>query len=427
MQNEGPLNQNSTADSLRKLLTNLNNNYVHWDKFKDMQIPDPGSRQAIWARARAERDQGFYRCLHFPSFHIKWWISNSLEAQLHKLDMGLGGGADLQVLQKPRYIHRHKTNALLDESISSAQLAGVTVSKKAAKEMLLKKRAPIDVNEQVCVNIHKALQLGYAKAEENLTGNFLLQLHQTLTKDTIKLKGIGQYRTNNKIDLSAVDISAGYKPADIAYLPDFISQLTALYNNDTEPFFMHPLVKAALIHYMVTTARPFKDGNGRLARLLAHMYLLKTGYEAALFISISNIISKFRMQYHKTFSQAQTDENNIGYFIQFYIQSVQMAYKSVKDFAHRISREKEEKTIQKIPGYNERQATVLQWLKEDSAKVITIRELRSVYGVSKETARTDLTALVEKGWLQYYHINKKTYAFIKDDGFDQQAALLQTQ
>ncbi|MCH5716263.1 hypothetical protein [Niabella hibiscisoli] len=157
-----PLND----DSARKLISNLNNNYVHWDKFKDMQIPEPDYRMDIWSKVLRERDQGFYRCLSFPSFSIKWWVSNSLESQLHKLDIGLAGGRDLQVLLEPRHIHRHKTNALLDESISSAQLAGITVSKKAAKEMLLKKRAPRDVNEQACVNIYKALQLAYAKKKK---------------------------------------------------------------------------------------------------------------------------------------------------------------------------------------------------------------------------------------------------------------------
>ncbi|WP_114790319.1 Fic family protein [Niabella yanshanensis] len=410
-----PLND----DPARKLVSNLNNNYVHWDKFKDMQIPEPDYRMAIWAKALAERDQGFYRRLSFPDLEIKWWISNGLEAQLHQLDIGLAGGRDLQVLLEPKHVHRHKTNALLDESITSAQLAGVTVSKKAAKEMLLKKRTPQDVNEQVCVNIYKALQLAYARKEENLSVNLLLQLHQTLTRETIKLKGVGQYRTNNKVDLSAVDVSAGYKPADTLNIPSIVEHLMELYNNDTEPCFIHPLVKAGLLHYVITTARPFKDGNGRIARLLAQMYLWRKGYWVAEFISVSNIISKFRPQYHKTFSQAQTDENNSGYFIQFYIQSVQMAFKSLRDFASRISREKIEKPGQKIPGYNERQTTVLQWLKEDGGKVITIRELRSVYGVSKETARTDLTALVENGWLKYYNINKKTYAFVKAEGFDE--------
>lgn len=413
-------------DSARKLISGINNNYVHWEKFKDMQIPEPDYRMEIWAKVLAEREQGFYRRLSFSSLEIKWWISNALEAQLHKLDIGLAGGRDFQVLLEPRQVHRHKTNALLDESISSAQLAGITVSKKAAKEMLLKKRAPQDVGELVCVNIYKALQLAYAKKDEDLTEALFLQLHQTLTRDTIKLKGVGQYRTNNKMDVSAVDASAAYKPADVILIPAMVEQLIGFYNSDAEPFFIHPLVKAGLIHYIVTTVRPFKDGNGRIARLLAQMYLLKSGYWVTEFLPVSNVISKFKQQYHKTFSQVQSDENNTGYFLQFYIQSVQMAFKSLRDFALRITKERVEKPVKKIPGYNERQTTVLQWLKEDGTKVVTIRELRSVYGVSKETARTDLTALVEKGWIKYYNINKKTYAFVKDDRFDEQAAILQT-
>ncbi len=57
MQNMEQLNQNNNA--LRKLISNLNNNYVHWEKFKDMQIPEPDYRMDIWAKVLAEREQGF--------------------------------------------------------------------------------------------------------------------------------------------------------------------------------------------------------------------------------------------------------------------------------------------------------------------------------------------------------------------------------
>ena len=56
---------------------------------------------------------------------------------------------------------------------------------------------------------------------------------------------------------------------------------------------------------------------------------------------------------------------------------------------------------------------------DDPEKIVTIRELRSGFGVSKETARTDLTGLMEKGWIQFFHLNKKTYAFVKSVSFDQ--------
>lgn len=420
MQNIEKTSQNNSKDALRKFISSLNNSYVHWDKFKDMPLPVEGSRQDIWEQVTSEREQGFTRKLSIGDTGIKWWISNSMEAQLHSLDIGLAGGRGMEALQESKHIHRHKTNALVDESIASALLAGAVVSKKTAKEMLLKKRSPQNTDEQICINIYRSLQLASSKKEAPLTDTLLLQLHQALTKDTIKLKGIGQYRTNNKVDTSLIDALAGYKPVDARLVAPLMETVFDLYNNDAAPFFIHPLVKAGIIHYLVVTIRPFKDANGRMARLLAQMYLLKKDYWVAAFISVSNVISKLRPQYHKSIVQSQTDANNTGYFIQFYIQSVQMAYKSLRDFVLRISREKARTAANKLPGYNERQTAVLQWLKEDAEKVVTIRELRSIYGISKETARTDLTALVNKGWIKYYHINKKTYAFVKGDAFDTQ-------
>ncbi|GAB3419671.1 Fic family protein [Niabella aquatica] len=418
MQKIEQANQSNTNHALRKLISNLNNNYVHWDKFKDMPLPVEGLREDIWQQVTGEREQGFTRRLPIGDSVIKWWISNTMEVQLHRLDIDLAGGRDMEVLQESKHVHRHQTNALLDESIASAQLAGAVVSKKAAREMLLKKRSPQNVNEQICINIYRSLQLAFSKKEEPLTEALLLQLHQALTKDTIKLKGIGQYRTNNKVDFSSVDTSAGYKPVDSRLVAPLMETVLGIYNDDVAPFFIHPLVKACIIHYLVVTIRPFKDANGRMARLLVQLYLLKKKYWVAAFISPSNIISKFNLQYHRSIVQSQTDANNTGYFIQFYIQSIQMAYKSLRDFTLRITREKAGSGMNKLPGYNERQTVVLQWLKEDREKVVTIRELRSMYGVSKETARTDLTALVNKGWIKYYHINKKTYAFVKGDAFD---------
>ncbi len=415
---EETITNTTTNEKLRKLVSTLNDHYIHWEKFKDMQLPDPVDRVQIWEMAKAGREQGYCRQLAIGDEICKWWIGNTMEARLHQLDIGMAGGMDMTPLLIPKHEHRYRTNALLDESISSAHLAGVSVSKKAAKEMLLKKRSPRDLNEQICINIYRTLQFAASKKADTLTESLLLQFHQSLTKDTLPLKAVGKYRSNNKTDESAIDPSGNYKPVDAKLVPELMAFFLSFYNDDATPFFIHPLVKAAILHYCIVSIRPFKDGNGRMARLLAHTYLLKKGYWVAGFLSVSNIISKFGTQYRKALALAQNEGNNIGYFIHFYIQSVQMAFKSLRDFVLRISKEKSEQGAPKIPGYNERQITVLQWLKAEQEKVVTIRELRSVYGVSKETARTDLTALVEKGWLKYYHINKKTYAFVKGDGFE---------
>jgi Fic family protein len=45
---------------------------------------------------------------------------------------------------------------------------------------------------------------------------------------------------------------------------------------------LHPVELAAEIHYRLVTIHPFQDGNGRTARLLMNLHLLKTGYPIAV-------------------------------------------------------------------------------------------------------------------------------------------------
>ena len=44
----------------------------------------------------------------------------------------------------------------------------------------------------------------------------------------------------------------------------------------------HPVITAATFHYRFVRIHPFDDGNGRMARLLMNMILMKHGYTVAL-------------------------------------------------------------------------------------------------------------------------------------------------
>ncbi|GAB3015792.1 Fic family protein [Niabella terrae] len=396
---------------------NLNNNYVHWDKFKDMQLPVTGRHADLWESITAERNQGYTRQLRLGSLELDWWISNHMEALLHRLDMELAGIGWAPLLE-PKRTHRYKINALLDESIASAQLAGASVTRKAAREMLLKKRIPEGKAEQICLNLFRGLEQAYSDFQAPMDEARFLDIHRELTRDTIKLKGIGHYRTNNKIDETAIEDAGHYRIIEAIGLPGLMQGVFKLYNEDKQPYFIHPLIKAGLLHYLVTYIRPFRDGNGRMARLLSQTYLLKHGYWVAAFFAPSQTIFKLKGPYQKSIAQSQSDSNNIGYFLHFYLQSLHMTTRSLSDAVKKVSGQGGSAKPQKISGFNERQTAVLQWIREDSQKVVTIRELRSVYGVSKETARTDLNQLTDQQLLQHYHINKKTYAFIKGPAFD---------
>src|SRR5690606_41484755 len=88
---EGENHRSTIEDPLRLFIQNLNNNYVHWVKFKDMQLPLSGNREEIWQQVVKEREQGYTRKLYYHNQHNSLWLSNDLEAKLHRKDIDLLG------------------------------------------------------------------------------------------------------------------------------------------------------------------------------------------------------------------------------------------------------------------------------------------------------------------------------------------------
>jgi Fic family protein len=72
----------------------------------------------------------------------------------------------------------------------------------------------------------------------------------------------------------------------------------------------HPLIVAATFHHRFVRIHPFDDGNGRMARLLTNMILMKRGYPVAL------IRRKNRDEYIRGLEQADREED-LSQFIAF--------------------------------------------------------------------------------------------------------------
>lgn len=71
----------------------------------------------------------------------------------------------------------------------------------------------------------------------------------------------------------------------------------------------HPLITSALAHYNMVRIHPFDDGNGRGARILMNLILLKKGYPPAV------IKNEKRRQYLQTLSQC--NQGNMNPFVEF--------------------------------------------------------------------------------------------------------------
>ena len=83
---------------------------------------------------------------------------------------------------------------------------------------------------------------------------------------------------------------------------------------------------------------PFRDGNGRMSRLLSLLLLYKNGYDAGKYISFEEQINNYKSWYYEALRQSsagwETNENTYFPFIENFLSTLYMCYKELdKRFA----------------------------------------------------------------------------------------------
>ena len=129
--------------------------------------------------------------------------------------------------------------------------------------------------------------VGHAKAydyvyqiteKEGLTEEDILNLHR-LFYQQIDAEKAGHYR-NVKVYISG----SRYAVAAVSKIPGEMQKLVKWYNDNEKK--LHPIELAATLHQRFVFIHPFVDGNGRVARLLMNLALLRNGFTIAIIPAI---------------------------------------------------------------------------------------------------------------------------------------------
>jgi len=225
----------------------------------------------------------------------------------------------------------------------------------------------------------------------------------------------GRFRTNDKVvvaDMVEGDII--YTPPSFQEIPEFVDSLCNFFNNDNPRTFIHPIIRGIIVHFMLAFMHPFVDGNGRTARALFYWYMLKEGYKLTEYMSISRVIAKSKANYEKAFRYVENDGNDMGYFVAYNLRALEISFQQLRDYIQRKQREKRAASSFMMAGnINQRQALILQRLKEEPDSIFTVKDVQDQFSVSSMTARKDLSDLVQQGYLTEIALNKVTRGYIK--------------
>lgn len=386
--------------------------YLHWDELRHREPPKGISHEEWWAGIKLSR-QSLRKPLPFVDKHgraMHFSLPDPVQRAVHNIDRQAAGNVSMPkpiVSEDER--DRYLVSSLIEEAITSSQLEGASTTQEVAKDMLRSGRKPRDRSERMILNNFRVMQMIRDFKDEALTPDLLLEMHRIVTEGTLDEPGASGRLRRPAEQIKVMDVqhtTVLHEPPDAASLPARLQRLCDFANqpDDSEPF-VHPVVRAILLHFILGYDHPFVDGNGRTARALFYWSMARSGYWLMEYVSISRLLKNAPAKYAKAYLFAETDDNDTTYFLIHQLGVIEQAIAALHDYLARKTREQAsaEALLRHAPRLsdqlNHRQVALLSHALRHAGHAYTAASHQRSHQVTPQTARTDLLQLADLGLL----------------------------
>jgi len=386
--------------------------YLHWDELRHRTPPAGLDHEKWWLGIKWAR-QAILKPLPLldkAGRPLLFGSPEPVQIDLHHIDQDAAGEIRSATdTATPVARDRYLLGSVIEEAITSSQLEGASTTRRVAADMLRTGRAPRDRSEQMILNNFMAMRAIREFREEAWTPARILEIHRMVSEHTLDdPRDVGQLRRSN--DIHVVNNDDGttlHQPPDYRELPERLERICEFANagEDQRPF-VHPVIRAILLHFMIGYDHPFADGNGRTARAIFYGSMLRSGYWLAEFISISHILRKAPAQYGRAYLLSETDGGDTTYFLIQQLATIRKAIQSLHDHLARKAREQRglERMLAASPSLreklNHRQKALLTHALKHPGSGYRIEDHQKSHAVVYQTARTDLLGLADLGLLE---------------------------
>jgi Fic family protein len=291
--------------------------------------------------------------------------------------------------------------ATIESVGSSTRIEGSKLNDLEVEKLLsgLQTNAFASRDEQEVAGYADAMDMIFEDYEAiTSTENHIKQLHGVLLKHSTKDEDHrGHYKqVTNHVEAFGTDgksMGVVFETATPFETPGWMKDLVDWFNRSVEEESHHPLILIGIFIVVFLAIHPFKDGNGRLSRVLTTLLLLRAGYGYVPYSSMEGVIEQNKDSYYLALRRTQQtirkEKQNWEAWLVFFLKTM------AKQKDNLAAKVKEEQALRAALPALSRQILELAKTRDE----IAVKEIEDVTGANRNTIKVHLKKLTEQHYL----------------------------
>ena len=251
-----------------------------------------------------------------------WYLADLDEAR---------GKQELFTKQSPQRLKVLREHALIESAVSSNQIEGVNVDQARIATIIFGKSLLRDRDEEEVRGYRDALKLIHEQGAKLAVSEETIRKLHRLTRGDISDAGKYKDKDSNIIE----KYPDGRERVRFRAVP---AAKTSWSRCGIAPFderWVHPLITLASFNLDFLCIHPFRDGNGRVSRLLFLLQCYHLGYEVGRYISLERLIEENKERYYETLEQSSQGwhqgKHNPWPYVNYMLFILKSAYKEFEE------------------------------------------------------------------------------------------------
>jgi Fic family protein len=260
-----------------------------------------------------------------------WYLADLGEAR---------GKQELFTKQAPQKLKVLREHALIESAVSSNRIEGVTVDQARVATVVFGKSLLRDRDEEEVRGYRDALKLIHEQgAKLPISEESIKRLHAIIRGD---IWDAGKYKEQDSDIIEKFPDGrerVRFKAVAAAETSAYMKQLVLFWERAQRERWVHPLIVLAAFNLDFLCIHPFRDGNGRVSRLLLLLQCYHLGFEVGRYISIERLIEENKERYYETLEQSSRGWHNGKHdpwpYVNYLLYILKSAY---KEFEERVGK-----------------------------------------------------------------------------------------